>query len=454
MKGTALPEFLSRHDIEGSSWTVEAGTPTRGDAWTDLTAHRMRVPVGDIEAHRIIRLHEMMHAKVSPSRMDVAFDYDPDVPTDLIVAGEEVRVNMLVREIGGDLDLLRDGSERLSGERIGQVGTEAWNSAVASILAMAGTKACNDYINGIAKSNPEMAAAARKVHSKIKSWHKKATKGRNTQWLGSTRDYEGLPIGFVRYTIPLAKYAAQFLIHETSEDEDDGAISDAIGDRVRGGGTPRFAPMILADIALPERVNGRIGRRRVASQTGKNPRRMNRMLTDPQQRVFDRRVRGKGGIIVIDQSGSMRLSHDDIWKMIEHAPACVIIGYSHQSGSTTVPNVWKIADRGRVCRREDLPDGNGGNGVDGPALRYAVKQRRYNEPIIWVCDGIVTDGENDRSYVHLDRECADLVVRHGIHMVPNVTTAIEALASAERGERLPMQGYGVVAMAIRSAYPT
>lgn len=457
--GTALPEFLSRDDRENGSWQVEAGTPTRGDAWTDMTNRRMRVPVGGGDETRVIRLHEMMHAKVSPADMTPLAEYRPSLSTDMVIAAEEARVNLLVGETGADIDLLVDGSEKMSGERIGKAGMEAWNKIVEIVLATSHTKACSDFLRGVAKSDPEMAKEARKVHSKIKTWHRKwARKHPSTaRYMANTKpvpSWGDLPHGFVTYTVPLAEYVSQFLLIEAGDEDDMDEGDETALERVerqnKAGQSGQFAKMILKDLPLPNRVNGRIGRKRVASHTGKNPRRMNRMLTDPQQRVFDRRVRGKGGIVLIDQSGSMSLTHDDIWKMIEHAPACVIIGYSHASGSTTTPNVWKIADRGRVCDKEDLPSGNGGNGVDGPALRYALKHRRNNEPVIWVCDGVVTDGQFDQMNAALDVECARLVVKHGIHTVYDTDEAIKALERAERGERLPMQGQGPVANAIRS----
>jgi hypothetical protein len=84
-----------------------------------------------------------------------------------------------------------------------------------------------------------------------------------------------------------------------------------------------------------------------------------------------------------------------------------------------------------------VPGGNGGNGVDGPAIRFAASKRRKGEPFIWVCDGIVTDGVHDTTYDNLDLECVRLVRKHGIHMVENVRGAVDALKQVANGSRLP-----------------
>ena len=69
---------------------------------------------------------------------------------------------------------------------------------------------------------------------------------------------------------------------------------------------------------------------------------------------------------------------------------------------------------------------NGGNGVDGPILAYAVAIRQNNEPIIWVCDGIVTDSD-DHTNPELNRICAELVVDNDIQIVGTTDRAIEVI---------------------------
>ena len=78
----------------------------------------------------------------------------------------------------------------------------------------------------------------------------------------------------------------------------------------RGSGKGNWFPVKLAPLPLTLTVQGAIGKKRVASQVGRNPRRISRILTDPERRIFDKKVRSGGGVVLIDCSGSMDLSKD------------------------------------------------------------------------------------------------------------------------------------------------
>ena len=82
--------------------------------------------------------------------------------------------------------------------------------------------------------------------------------------------------------------------------------------------------------------------------------------------------------------------------------------------------------------------------MDGPAIRFAQKRRRAGEPFIWVCDGLVTDGTNDRPSDGLSEECANLVVKYGIHMTADVEQGVSALRRASAC-RLPAEAVGTIA---------
>lgn len=434
-KGAAHPEFISRRrDADATpSWVVEEGQAARGEAWSELDTHRMRVPFGTDEYARVIRAHELMHVRISPRDKQAALQAFDGIAPRTVECAEEFRVNEMCKRAGFAMDELVDGSEPKTGERF--VANGDWAGAVSFLGALAGTKAAKDYLRGVRKGDPEWAKALREVE---KALTKKAKKF-STETMSSTRDVDGLPKGFRTATHEFAKILR--VATETGQPQEsgdgvqEGTIDPEKMKKVLSGGDRGFALMVLDEsLSMTRRVSGNLGRKRIASNTGRNPRRMSRMLTDPQRRVFDRTVHGQGGIVVIDQSGSMSLSESDLWSILEAAPGCVVIGYSHRPGSVGVPNVWVIAERGKVA--DVIPRGNGGNGVDGPALRFALSKRRRNEPVLWVCDGVVTGGAEDKAYRELSEECATLVVKHGIHMVEDVTEAIDALERVKTGTRL------------------
>lgn len=436
----AMPEFISRKDMAPQPWKVEEGAPVRGDAWTNMRAAQMRVPYGADELSRSVRAHEMMHAKVSPSNNDSMRALP--VSFDCIMAAEEFRVNSLIASAGFDADALRDGSESQSGKILGQNGD--WNGIVRMVASTAGTKACADLLRGLKQSSPELALRAREVQKVLKREWKKYEKRYGTSGIASTRDKDGLPLGFVRVTIPLAQFLQRIMTAEQGAGEPDPNANPDLPDvaDIARGKSKQFARLIEKELTKSRVVDGKLGRKRIACNIGKNPRRINRMLTDPERRIFDRRAKGKGGVVLIDQSGSMQLSEQDIHNLIESAPGCTIVGYSHSIGSTDIPNTWVIADKGRVA--DEIPDGNGGNGVDGPAIRFSLNKRKSGEPFIWVCDGYVTAGEDDDYYQNLGEECASLVVKHGIHMVHDMKQAVSALKIASNGHRLETKAVGYI----------
>lgn len=450
-KNTAMPEFITnRKDIDPRTWTVEEGAAQRGEAWTDMDNARMKVPFGDDETSRVIRAHELMHARVSPLQGSACVSLFPDINPRSIIAAEEFRVNTLVKRAGFNVDELRDGSEFRSGELSAQRGD--WDGCVVDVGAMAGTKACADFLRGVKKVDEDWAKALREIEKSLISAAKKVP----SRYLANTEDRDGYPRGFSEWTRKFAEILkiAQELGNRPKIDED-GNVSDeeseaidsdkmkeALGKTAKGKGRSRgFAPMVLETLPLTRRVGGHLGRKRIATNTGRNPRRINRMLTDPQRRVFDRTIKGTGGVVLIDQSGSMSLGEKDLWAILEAAPGCTVIGYSHRPDSTNYPNVWVLAENGKVC--ETIRSGNGGNGVDGPALEFALKKRKKGESLIWLCDGMVTDSY-DHYHDSLAEQCASVVVRNNVYMTGNIQGVIEALEKVKKGVRLPVKATGEI----------
>lgn len=461
--GVAMPEWLSRSDIDNGAWQVQEGQAVRGDAWTDRKSRIMRVPYGDDPMARAVRAHEMMHAKVSPP--DMSFMDKLSVGRESLVAAEEFRINTLIRVAGFDSDALCDGSEANSGKRLAQIGD--WNNFVLFISATAGTKACKDLLRGAKSVDAEFADRGKRVEKAIVQLWKNEIKNRGynlrdpngIKWAGKhvgdtspvaidssgrvrylrpgeTDLAEGeylIPTGF-SFTIRVAGLLDSLLkrdddIADSTEAEVAQTMNDDELDAVLNGSGKTWAPLIIdRNVPLTRRLTGRLGRKRIASNMGVNPRRIDRMLTDPERRVFDKTVKGSGGVVLIDQSGSMRLNDSDVMGIVEAAPGCVIIGYSHEAKSSGKPNAWVLANRGRVCSK--VRPGNGGNGVDGPALVLAQKLRKKGEPLVWVCDGYVTVSDDSEAPYALRKWCVNFVRKHNIHMVRTVDEVIAVLRKA------------------------
>jgi len=162
---------------------------------------------------------------------------------------------------------------------------------------------------------------------------------------------------------------------------------------------------------------------------GRNPRRMHRLLTDPDKRIFDKYVKASGGVVLIDCSGSMSLSREEVRDMMLAAPGCTVIAYS-STWKTDEENTFILGEKGKVC--DSLPRFWGGNGNDMPAIQYAVSKRENEKtPVIWVTDGQVYRPSGGGEYD--ERECAQYAQKNRVHMEYSPQGAIEFLNGLKRG---------------------
>ena len=198
----------------------------------------------------------------------------------------------------------------------------------------------------------------------------------------------------------------------------------------RGSGKGNWFPVKLAPLPLTLNVQGAIGKKRVASQVGRNPRRISRILTDPERRIFDKKVRSGGGVVLIDCSGSMDLSKDQVKELMMAAQGCTVIAYSCTWNEDE--NTYVLADKGKIFSG-DLPRFGNGNGNDFPAIEYAVsRKQRVSAPIVWVTDGMVYRPNGGSIYDQ--KECALYAKKHGVHMEYDPDSAIEYLKGLQRGK--------------------
>jgi hypothetical protein len=447
--GTTFPGWLSRDDIDYSSddkWSITHGAPTRGSAWTDIDNRRMQIPRGDTPLAEAVRAHELMHARISPRGLVVPDNFEASA--DIVAAAEEVRVNYCLKSVGIDVDPLADGSERASAEYLVN---ERDAAGLASLITSTyGTKVNRSIMTAVTRSgDAAMVSFAKsvrdicKMHTRHWGAYERVSDTQTISEYWSEEDDASLieyPRGYGS-TLHLARAIGRLISSVTVDGGIPRGQPTEDPDDPLPGGEGGFAPLRLVKLPMPERVAGRLGRRRIATNVGINPRRISRMLTDDERRIFDRRARGLGGVVLIDQSGSMALDTDDIWEIIKAAPGCTIIGYSHRAGSHDIPNTWVMAEGGRVV--SEVPDGNVGNGVDGPALLFALTKRKKGQPFIWVCDGQVTDSD-DNGHTSLSKWCGRLVTKHKIHMVEDTNEAVEALKRVARGEVLPAKHTGIL----------
>jgi hypothetical protein len=419
--------------FEQGRWVVERGEARRGGASCDLSRRLLRVPDGADSTSRVVRAHELMHIRVSPHRSDHL--PTQDIPARAVECAEEFRVNTLLGRLEFDLRLLRDGSEKRGAQRLAESGD--WSEAVFFYLAVLGTGAESDFLRGLRTSHPTWASALRAVKKAVLALVEPLT----TDDIGDTcLSATGVPRGVETVTIPVARLAARSMGSRPPEDADGLRVfRRSLEPGARRAPSGRFAQLVWDEsLEYTARPRVRAHRRRRASAVGTVMRYPSRLLLDPLCRAFAQSAPARGGIVVIDQSGSMDVTTDDLHRLLRGAPESLIVGYSHRPGDGgATPNAWVLADAGRVANNP--PTGNVGNGVDGLILRWAIRRAQGSETIVWVTDGQVTDS-HDHPCHRLSVECAALVRRSRIVLV----RTLDEIPAALRGRRSPAKSFGRV----------
>ena len=188
------------------------------------------------------------------------------------------------------------------------------------------------------------------------------------------------------------------------------------------------------ELELPH--TGKKGRRLIPSNEGKSPKMFYRMVTDPYRRIFQRKTRSLGGVVVFDCSGSMGLDSEDIQAVMRSSSGCSIVCYSSgdEDFDAINGNIHLIAKNGRQAR--ELPIFPGNNGVDLPAIKWAYYNLRLNSksPVVWVSDGQVT-GIDDRRSDKLSKQTQRFVKSKNIIQVETKDEAIQLLTRLQRGQK-------------------
>jgi hypothetical protein len=420
-KSLIFPELLGRDDDESSGpWIVKEGSTMRGSASCNLTDRILEVPLGPGEQARVVRAHELMHARVSPYAHHLLRALD-EVSSRALECAEELRVNTLLDRLGFDLSVLCDGTEKVGAKRLASEGS--WAEAVCFMLAVLGTGAEREFFTGIRGGNSSWTTPLRAVRKRTL-----AILAQNTRALASTAlNEDELPSGYASSTLPIARMVTNVMaarVPTTAQELRSFRRSLEVGGRRSPTGV--FAPLVFDDsLARLSRTGAGALRRSRPSTSGTVMRFPGRLLTDDQRRAFSRRVRCRGGVVVVDQSGSMEIDPDSLHALVRSAPHALVVGYSHRPGDRgKTPNCWVLCDRVKVA--SSYPSGNVGNGVDGAVLCWALRQRRAGEPVVWVTDGQVTDS-HDHPDDALAAACARLVRRHRIRLARDLGEATKAL---------------------------
>lgn len=204
---------------------------------------------------------------------------------------------------------------------------------------------------------------------------------------------------------------------ERAADLDESDLSDAMRQIAAhpdtAEGPPVWGTLVHETPALPLRLPPamriRVNR---ATDSGAIPRNWHRLPVDG--RVFTRkRNRQGGGTVLVDVSGSMSLSSEEVQEVLARWPGVTVATYSGCGGEGFLRI---IGSRGNRATDDECAVSRGGNIVDGPALEWLSGMPG---PRVWISDGLVT-GANETLSPALVMDAARIVRAGRIQRVPNV----------------------------------
>jgi hypothetical protein len=188
--------------------------------------------------------------------------------------------------------------------------------------------------------------------------------------------------------------------------------------------------------ATVRRPSMRIARRAIPVSQGIGLRFPHRWFLD--KAIFSQRLLTEAGIM-IDGSGSMRWTEEDMQLLMSKVPAVRVGVYSGSAGDSVFGRFCIIAKDGRFAKFTGLdPEMNGGNDVDFEALQLLA---RWPKPRLWLSDGMVCGGVivgpptkcppmgyYNESDGLLREKCDSWMKAHEILRVPNTQTMHKLLS--------------------------
>lgn len=427
---------------------------------TSDKSHLYATPMEEGAENRRIRRFSLLLARYGLVDK-YKFAKKKDIPVDIVTCAERLVALQAHKEIyGSDATV---GTVHMAPLASMLNAPDPHPSTIAHALSYAGTKAFSDLVTMV---NPQVATdlmrAASDLEYGVDYYGKRARRYINQHGPGATRvtnaSYDQICHHLMR---SVDHVEAQGKLREAREAEaraeeqrklrgsdkyKRNLTSSLEGKRIKGKKAflREIVPTIAGwEIALLEKMplllphTGRKGRKLIPMPYGKSIRFIAREDTDPEQRVFSRKTRATGGVVVVDCSGSMSFDTEDLDRIMAATAGATVLCYSSGNDSNE-PNIWLVAQNGR--RTSTLPRFPGNNGVDGPALEYGVSLRRHNEPVVWISDTRVT-GNEDVASEHLRDWCLNFCNRHNVYITPNSYEAASLLARIQQGKKPRLAGF-------------
>lgn len=437
--------------IDEQHWEVREGRyPSFIDRDTGEKPRVMQVPLGNTDIDRKIRLHEEAHTAWTPDieKDDERLEYLREIET--LNATEDARIIELMnrtkeewRELNeGQMGLFTPGMQAGFQDGFGKLAAHlSGEKERADAAAIAKAEREGKPAPKITPPDVPMSLvqAARLIASTRGyaegqlfdqlaagvdlDWVRKDVEKMHKQFISSREDptYDDS----IAYAMQLEEYfwSKQQEIEETNEATAEMMAGESMYDKpghgekieyvrtpdttekkgkeekqvkTEFGKTPEYkkggkewGKLTITHKPLVEKLAARHARRPRPADVGAVPRYMHRLMCD--QRVFGRRRKKKAfqGTVLVDCSGSMHLTPQQVDEILRRWPAVTVATYN---GEGNRGDMYIVANKGKRARADQLKPPHGGNVVDGPCLDWLAKQKM---PRIWISDGGVTGAAGD-----------------------------------------------------------
>lgn len=446
-KRMLVPELLDpRPDAKGVGWSVTDSKSITGD--TDITGRRMRAPLNDDSPQaESVRIHELMHARITPENLMRVGHEKHGVTIDSLQACEDLRINIAAKR--ARLEPIWDTPV-----------TEQQATEIIEKLAQAG------------KVIEEGPSLSREASSKL--YHRAACV---TVALAETQHQEAAFLKLGECVPPDVYHAATAAFHElryyapiTSANRPSpnatiraGKLLDRVLQRKlapapgenprerKPGGDPRntvkqeIPPWedgpdteVMIDALkqytpeLTQKVRKKARCYRRTADTGTLHRPTEAMRLDGTGLPFRRKLKTPmGAAILIDASGSMGFGHEQLAEIIKEVPGSLVMLHA-QNGSSGRRGTFAVVGKGdyvideetlEELRNEQL---GGGNANDPACVLLAGRladKFKVKGPRFWVTDqgwGDMTGNIHRGNVRIVGKQCAKRAKFTIVHSIENI----------------------------------
>jgi hypothetical protein len=420
-------------------WTIEdsndhEGLPSNGI--TDKKSRRIFVPLEP--AAEGVSIHELAHVHWSPEKL-------PRVrhPLILLQAVEDARINLALERIGLKVTLDREqlayvahlaAKDAKDGDVAGTLiraiaglGTEAARTLHEEVLALP-PRASAFAVRWVEQVESRLLRARERAGEAVapfrvaRSLAKELARDLDRNGL-LRKNFEVPGVGCCQFIMdsddlesrfkssPLSRYE-RFVKRARARGRGDHSVELSVG---------RMS-IACPPLTIRQRRVLRAGRggRRCATE-GTRISRIDRFAVD--RAIFSRPISGEGATVLIDTSGSMSLSVEQVEEIVRTAGGAAVVAI--YSGREDIGELRIVARGDMRAENDQFKSFAMGNIVDLPALEWLAKQP---EPRLWVSDGCVT-GTGDEACQKVIDACKEITKRARIERVEDADDAVKAIAA-------------------------